>query len=63
MSTSSFRVKELFAAALLRPPDERAALFALDLRPGLARDPVNEHEAQIMARPFILRARIAQPDD
>src|ERR687889_87713 len=58
------RLDQLDRAPLkLGPPDERPALRALDLRARLPRQKVYDHEAQVVARPLVALARIAQTDD
>lgn len=46
-----------------RPPNQRAALFALYLRSAFFRELIYEHEPKIVPRSFVLAARIAQADD
>src|SRR5438874_590436 len=58
------RLDQLDGAPLdLRAPDERTALRAPDRRVRLPRQQVNEHEAEVVARPLVALARIAKPDD
>src|SRR5919107_40440 len=58
------RLDQLDGAPLdLGPPDERPALGALDERVRLPRQKVDEHEAEVVARPLVTLARVAEADN
>ena len=50
-------------SADLGPPYQRPAFLTSDLRLSVRRETVDQHKAEIVPRPLILRARITEPDD